>query len=67
MRGRLGAGRLEAADYASGLLGARGKKKFFCQKKVFFSRNKADYASGLLGARGKKKFFCQKKVFFFKK
>ena len=49
MRGRLGAGRLGAADYAPGLLGARGKKKillkkkFFCQKiffqkKIFFSK-----------------------------
>ena len=38
-------GRLGAADYAPGLLGARGEKKFYVKKKYFFQ---------------KKNFFCLK-------
>ena len=73
-RGRLGTGRLGAADYAPGLLGtwtfrhldfyvprllgARGKKNFF-SKNNFFLQKKFFFQE--------KKFFSKKQVFFQKK
>ena len=56
-RGRLGAGRL-GADYAPGLLGARGKKIFSTQKNFFLSNDSLFSNKNFF----EKKTFSNKKV-----
>ena len=68
-RGRLGAGRLCAADYAPGFLGAETFRRQ--RLNIFFSKNFSKIFSKKIFSKksffSRKKFFSQNQVFFQKK